>query len=853
MDEASIRTVIDSLPFKPSLTTRINPTNGKNSTGSQVCAVEVGNLQDLMRRAQIAYDAFTADAAKAIYTNQTLKETAPTSAAFIDPKLTAAIRTTDRMFSEIKKVLDPTLIEYIKMIYPTSVNADYATVAIPFKTYETELKEIEAIAAKIKKENQKVTTNTTVTNKQDAAIKLDNIVLNKISYDITLYMILPSGEKVTVEQFISEMMYSRNFDTDALPIYSVLMKIPQTIMYLVKEHFENIKWYITIKARERQLSKDNNKFALPEIIINNAELIGIDPIYNPPEETSGSVEGALPIYPVKIDFVPSKDTKLNSSVQANVYSNVRLIDVITIMCDMLRKEYAKSSPDTKNSVKFTIAPPDNTQVYEQILVEPGSFTDVINKLQLKYGIYMTGVRVSFDSVQTLKATGSTKTETTTYVTILDKGGTAPSSNAINNVVVEIVDGKNTEMAAYDSGFSVNKDSNTILLRTYLPYAVIRKNSEKLVNGESVRVMQNSSSDHVISNCDNLSSDTNVQKIYWSNFDNPYGLTQLQDSIREKDIQIHTEIRDINVFTFTDNLKYNVKFYGKDDGIYSGEYRLAGIRFYMRNKAGSSMKNTEAAGVFSFTNVPPLRINGSVVDRQTYGEKISASAIANNSSGVARLEGAGFSSGAVATDSGASRAPYKTNFQGRKDFYGQTIPAQIPDDYKMSSTVTFRDIYATKDGIDYNKATAIANNFSHFINAQRYSKEVLDVLNGQFGKFGVGKLNSFFRYGIPGGGSKTSQHLIALASDAMWSGAGGDSLCDAFVKILKSGIEFDQLILEGNGSQWRWIHVGKQMNGTNRREVKLAPNATAGFYKNVNVNKVNSGIDLSWANWKRAVY
>lgn len=846
----SVKDVIDSIPFKPRFSTSVAPTVGPNAQSLQVCSSSLAELQSLMLEATKAYDVYKLQSATASTANNALLAQNRAMGTYLQNSIRQGDNYCARMYVEIEKVTDATKIEYIKMVYPISVSNDFGPVTPSVAKFEQTLKRIEGLAATIKKEAQKEVTEYKVTNNKNVGKPvLERLVLQKIVFDIELYMILPGGQRIVMHQYVSQLLYTRIFEEMSLPIYSVLMSVPQSIQKEIHAHFQNIKWYITVKSKPKVMDKDN-KFIIPEIIYDNARLIAIDPEEETPSIDSANIDSATPIYPMKIDFVPYKDNTLNSVVKSRVFNGVKLLDVIMTLAGELHSEYQAKESSSTEDVKFSISPPDNNQVYEQILVEPGSFTDVIYSLQKKYGIYLTGVRVSFDSSQTSRDS-SGKMKTITTVTVLDKGGIAPATNSLKDVVIELVDGKAVQNASYDSGFTINNITNTIVIRTMQPYSVIQNNSDSLNTGESVRVMQASSNDHSVSNCDNSISDTNTQKVYWSKYDNPYALTQLQNSIREKAVTIHTEIRDVNTFMYNDNFNYSLKFYGKDDELFSSTYRLSAIRFMLSNKTPGFLDNVESTGIFTFTNMPPLRINGTEVPRTSYGEKLSQAGIANSGSGMAKIEGGGLSG--IKEASRGTPAPFQTNFRGKQDLYGIIVPASIPDSFKMSNSVKFSDTYVTKDGTDLRKANGLSNNFAYFINAQRYASEVLDPLVNMFGALGVGKLNSFYRYGIPGGGSKTSQHLIALASDAMWGGAGGDALAEAFFKIINSGMVFDQLILEGNGSSWRWIHVGKQMNGVNRGNILIAENAVAGNYKRVNISRLKTPNDLTWANWRKFVF
>ena len=851
IENKTVKDIIDSIPFKPRFGSSVVPTVGPNAPILQVCSNSLAELQELMSQATNAYSKYKLASTVAKTNNEQVTSTNPTTGSFITSRINQGDVFSSRMYSEIEKVTDANKIEYIKMIYPASGTTDFATVTSAIQIFEKELKRIEALAATIKKEAQKESTSYTILNKQkETKPDLENLILQKILFEIDLYMILPGGEKIVMSQYVNQILYTRLFEEHSLPIYSFLFTIPQNIQVYIHSHFQNIKWFISVKTKPKLL-EETNAYTIPEIIYDNAQIIAIDPEEDTPPNDSSNIDAATPIYKMKIDFVPFKDTTLNSIVKSRVFNNVKVLDVIMILAGELHNEYKARNSDTVNEVKFSISPPDNSAVYEQILIEPGTFTDAIYTLQKKYGIYMTGARVSFDSAQSSKNPTTGKITTTTTVTILDKGGIAPATDSLKDVIIELVDGKAVNNVSYDSGFTIDSITNAITIRTMQPYSVVRNNSDSLTTGESVRVMQSSSNDHSISNCDNTVSDTNSQKLYWSNYDNPYALTQLQNSIREKSLTVHAEIRDVNTFMYTDNFNYTLKFFGKDDILYSGNYRLSAIRFLMSNKVAGFLDNVESTGIFTFTNMPPLRVNGTEVSRSTYGEKLSSYTSENGESGMVKISGGGLSSPSSPVSS--KSGPFTTNFKGKQDFYGVTIPNEIPSTFKMSPNTTFANTYVTKDGTDFKKANGLATNFAYFINAQRYASEVLEPLISIFGGLGSGSPNSFYRYGIPGGGSKTSQHLIALASDVVWGGAPGDALAEAMFKIINSGLVFDQLILEGNGSSWRWIHVGKQMNGVNRGNILLSPNATAGQYKRVNISKVKTPKDLSWATWKQYVY
>jgi hypothetical protein len=162
--------------------------------------------------------------------------------------------------------------------------------------------------------------------------------------------------------------------------------------------------------------------------------------------------------------------------------------------------------------------------------------------------------------------------------------------------------------------------------------------------------------------------------------------------------------------------------------------------------------------------------------------------------------------------------FRPTFTNRKDYNNNVVPDTIADNYNMSVHVQFKDVYDCVTGTDINAANAMMQNFPSFIYAQKFSNEILDPIIEKFGKFNYsnGKLLRFYKYSVPALDGLASQ---SLGSALLWI-------------AINSGLDFDQLILEGDGNQWKFIHIGRQLNGTNRKQVLLMPNTSANtnFYQ-----------------------
>lgn len=81
-----------------------------------------------------------------------------------------------------------------------------------------------------------------------------------------------------------------------------------------------------------------------------------------------------------------------------------------------------------------------------------------------------------------------------------------------------------------------------------------------------------------------------------------------------------------------------------------------------------------------------------------------------------------------------------------------------------------------------------------------------------------------------GGAKTSQHMQGLACDFITLKM---NLRDAYLKIMRSDIDYDQLIWEFG----RWIHVSRAASGPSRKQALMIGSWTEGKYERFDVMKL----------------
>jgi hypothetical protein len=663
------------------------------------------------------------------------------------------------------------------------------------------------------------------------------------SYDIDMFYIRPDNTKVDITPFINRFAYTMDFDLLVMGIFTIIFITPDEIANDIKKYFNDLKFFLNVNKFERTTpTTENNVYVKKYPVFINKELQIVDPQFL--DVTVQEIKEDLKNAPrrrIQADFLSKKDNQMNFVVQSKVYQNVRVLDVImSLLSDAAEKELKSGNPDSNEPFKTVVSLPDNTKVYEQIILDPGSVVENLYQLQQKYGVYQRGIRVFFNSANMQKDPITGNLIPTKLITVTDKSGVMPADNMITKISIEVIEVGDQNSYKTNSGSYFDESSETLICRTINAYKIEKRNSNKLIHGESIRVVGTSQTTHSYSTCDTVDAPYSMQKTYWNKNDNPYMLTEIQDSIKEKESSIYLKIDDVDILSFSNNLDYNIKFFNSDDQAYSGKYRLTNVRFEFSVVGMATKNNLIISGSYRFSNIPALTVDGTAQQPKTFEDKLAESATAADYTKVAFNDPK--NPAVIQPDNVSATGPFNVSFPASIDNNSAAVPKQITDTYPMSKHIVFGDCYITKDGVDLKKANALCNDFHMFMSAQIFAKNILDPIIDRFGKFvgGGGRPNSFFRYSVPSGGSQTSAHLLALACDCALTSNVGDSLCDAFYWIAhnRDSLGIDQVILEGNGSQWRWIHIGLKINGVNRKEVKYSTGPNSG-YQTVNTDLFNS--------------
>lgn len=700
------------------------------------------------------------------------------------------------------------------------------------------------------KNTEKVTGNKTVVEKKDTKklletkerIDIPSRTFIQYVYEFELYYIRKDSRKIDITQYINKFTYSMDFDNFVMPVITALLMVPELIAKDIKLSLDTLSFYITVKKFPRNTFKEGN-FTQKEIVFKDRELQAVDPVFDINIQDVKKELKDVPRRIVKIDFLLKKDNSLNTNVESKVFSNVTVLDVIHYLTNKA-KEIDKQNAEVKgNELQIIIDPPENTKKFEQIILDPGTITDNLYQLQTKYGVYKQGLRVYFNSVS-MEPTAGKILKTERVLTVTSKGGIANADSSINKALFEILEIGQHSTIEVNSGSIVDTKSSTIISRTSNPYIIDKVNSKKLLHGESIRILGTSQNRNTYSECETTDRLLSKQRTYWNSNDNPYALSELQDSIKENDTNITIKVDDVDILSFNSNLEYTLKFYNSDDNHFSGIYRLTNTRFVFDFTGAKDKSRVAAGGLLRFSNIPKIKINDEIQEKSTYVDKLANLNPVGNDLVKATFSDSNPVNVPLTHTTGNINGPFRMAFAGKEDYHGVIIPETITPTYKMSKYIIFEDTYTTSNsGISkaqkLAEANTLCNNFRYFIAAQVFSTRILDVIITRYGKFKGspnGKPNDFFRLNAKG------HHPLAIACDMALT-TQGNSLCDPFLWIVqnRSILGFYQVILEGNGKEWRWIHISCVVNGSNPNKITFTKNGMTSkpVYETINPNKFTS--------------
>lgn len=704
------------------------------------------------------------------------------------------------------------------------------------------------------KNTEVVTGNKTVVEKKDnkklletrERIDIPSRNFVQYVYEFELYYIRKDNRKIDITQYINKFTYSMDFDNFVMPVITALMMVPELILKDIKLSLDSIAFYITVKKFPRNNFKEGN-YTQKEVVFKDRELQAVDPVFDINIQDVKEELKDTPRRIIKIDFLLKKDNSLNSNVESKVFSNVTVLDVLHYLTNKAKEIDLKEAEIKGNALKVIIDAPDNNKKYEQIILDPGTITDNLYQLQTKYGVYRNGLRVYFNSAS-LEPINGKMLKTERILTVTSKGGIANADSSINKALFEILEIGNHTTIEVNSGSIVDTASSTIISRTINPYMIEKVNSKKLLYGESIRILGTSQNRNTYSECETKDNALSKQRTYWNSNDNPYALSELQDSIKENDTNVTIKVDDVDIFSFNSNLEYTLKFYNSDDDHFSGTYRLTNTRFVFDFTGAKDKSRVPSGGLFRFSNIPKIKVNDEIQEKSTYVDKLANLNPVGNDLVKAAFSDTTTHSVPAAQLAKDVNGPFRVAFSGKEDYNGAIIPDTITPSYKMSKYIIFEDTYTTSDSSipkaqKLNEANTLCNNFRYFIACQAFANRILDPIIAKYGKFKGspnGKPNDFFR--LSAKASSTSHHPLAIACDMALT-AQGNALCAAFLWLVQNRdiLGYHQIILEGNGREWRWIHISCVINGPNEKKLNFTKNGLTRkpVYETIKPGKFNS--------------
>ena len=396
-----------------------------------------------------------------------------------------------------------------------------------------------------------------------------------------LYIKEKSGETITLDDYIRTFEVNELYDKADFCFCRLELVIPSNIFRSFQDDYRNSTIYLTIE-RFSEISHEVDR--KPEKVWNEKQFIIMDmPAGKPSEDnaksgpTSTSKNESLTI--VKMNLIDRDAFKSNKVLFNFVGSKVKVGDV-------LQYGISKCS-EGKNII---VGKPDNTKEYEQILIPPMNFPEMIKYLDQKYGIYKNGI-IYFTSV--------------TDLIISDRVEKAKSKKDLVTKIKFIF--RSQEINGPDSGMYrstyVERDTAVVFLNTR-PKIAIRDMTLKEISGENITVASKDETYELQGGGGVKSNLPGKEKYFWSTSTRQDLGSALSMDINEsvETISMVCENSDFMIFDIAKDITLEFDYDVNRD--YTGTYRFSEVKhiFTLLEPSEGSRDTGKLMKLFSKFNV-----------------------------------------------------------------------------------------------------------------------------------------------------------------------------------------------------------------------------------------------------------
>lgn len=383
-----------------------------------------------------------------------------------------------------------------------------------------------------------------------------------------VYLIIPNSDDsyVIPTERLTGLSIEENYEEYFFPLLKVTLVLDSDLYYDILKHKNDCQLYFRIdkyyneEAEEPSLCKNCIDDVFDLILDENTEdmLRSLKEDENSSDYTSRvastSEDGLEGKNNNGVDFYLFKSSVEGTKKNVNkVLTKANVADAVA---------YLASVANLKNVV---MAQPDNTTIYDELLIPPLSVLKALSFIDTYYGLYKKGSIIWFglDYTYIIPYSGYCKA----YVN---------NEKKITNIIIP----KSTNTDHVSSLGTLVKKNDKKSNYIVADYSTLNINNESIsndyINANDIQVVDSYDEDSSTSESSAKSKKTNFIKIFENKTENPFIKTMYTAQTKAKSDVITVRLRDYDIAAISPNKRFNVIF--EDSNYikkYSGVYIIAG--------------------------------------------------------------------------------------------------------------------------------------------------------------------------------------------------------------------------------------------------------------------------------------
>lgn len=401
--------------------------------------------------------------------------------------------------------------------------------------------------------------------------------ISNYRYLVTLEVLLPNKDPIKINNAnINSIMIEKDFDNNFFPIFCMNVFFETDIYYNIMKYRTSVKFKVKLEKYIHPIEEtETSVFKYREVVFNDIFVSFIKD--NEPNihkdllnKTERSDDGNVPYTGTEFDLFLFKESDMkNSKTMVNtVIQKGTMTDTLTFL---LSKSGVK---------KVLMAPLDNIDSYEEIMLLPVPVIQNITYLEKQYGFYKNGSILFYDLDNTYLIpktshaaaykTGEYTTTILTYYKSDSSIGSAPGSYKDRTNRTNII--------------HINKD-NIFFHSSGLV--------DEQLTGANISFVDTTNDELTTVHPDVENRNSKNTKVYVNNFSNKYLPSIMENHKNEEDNVISALIYDFDIDALTPNKKFVLSF--QDTEIqkkYGGNYRITNTKLVLLKQGESFDINGE---------------------------------------------------------------------------------------------------------------------------------------------------------------------------------------------------------------------------------------------------------------------